>query len=890
MDPKKIVLVLIAILVVLPRLAGVWVDYLWFDSLGYLSVFTKILTTKIALGIIAFLITTPFIWFNLKLAGKNIDLEDLRLKARLQGFEFFGFASVLAGLGSALLLSPQWMKVLKFFNSTSFGKVDPVFSKDLSFYFFRLPFWELSLNYLLGLFLLSSSIAGIFYALVYQKKKETELDENEVLEKAKRHLFPLAGILFFLLAARVYIGKYYILLSGRGAVFGAAYTDLHVTLPLVLIVSFLCAATGALLLVNLKIKKLKLSAIGLVSILVVAIVGGLASGLVQSYKVEPNEFDLEKKYIQRNINHTLRAYDLGEINEKGFLANYNLTHNEVEKRNETVKNIRLWDYRALKDTYSQLQLIRTYYNFNDVDVDRYHLNSNYEQVMLSAREMSQENLPSQADTWVNRHLVYTHGSGVVMSPVTEISEQGLPIFYLKDIPPTKTDSTPSDGLEVRSPDIYYGEGSKDFVITDTGTREFDYPKGDKNVYSSYNGSGGVSIGGFVKKLAMALNFGDIKILVSGALRPDSRILFHRNIRERTGKIAPFLQYDGDPYPVVNAEGRIEWILDSYTVSDSYPYSEPFNGFNYIRNSVKVTIDAYSGKVNYYIVDREPLINTYEKIFPGLFQDFGEMPDRMKKHIRYPEDLFTVQSKIYSTYHMHDPQVFYNKEDKWTVPNEVYRGTSQPVEPYYVTLKLPGENETQFMLIRPFTPEGKDNMIAWMGAKSDMPDYGEKIVYEFSKQRLIYGPQQIESRISQNTEISQQITLWSQSGSRVIRGNLLVIPLEDSLLYVEPLFLKSSENSIPELKRVIVAFGDKIAMEPTLRGSLGEIFLGENRTGVQEPPSEDTQEEGPQIPQQELLQKAKNHYDRSREYLKEGNFSAYADEIEKLGDILEKLNS
>lgn len=869
-------MVLIALFFIVPRIAGLWVDYIWFDAVGYLSVFTKILTARVTLAIFGFLSAFGLVWLAMYLTGKNLDEEEIEAKTGFTGFKLTGVVPFIVGIVSAFSISGLWMFYLKFINATSFGQADPVFAKDIGFYFFKLPFYELIFNYGLALAGVSLFVGAAVYFALYQKRMmEEDGDEEKIIHKANKGLSPIVAIFFFLLSMRIYLTKYSILFSSRGAVFGAAYTDINVLLPVIMIVSGLSLLTSILFLYSWKTEKISYPLLLVGSLILVTVIGLGAATLVQSYQVEPNEYNFEKPYIERNINHTLQAYELSDVNEREFSAGYNLTYSDLQEENKTIKNIRLWDWRALKDTYSQTQLIRTYYDFNDVDIDRYRFNGDYEQVMLSAREMNQDQLSSGAKTWVNKHLVYTHGSGVVMSPAGQVSSEGMPIFYLKDIPTEVTNKAPGrEVINVENPDIYYGERTDDFVITDTTTKEFDYPRGGENEFDVYGGEGGVELD-LINKIALAMNLGDLKLLLSSSVLPESKILFRRNIQDRTSRIAPFLRLDSDPYIVIN-EGRVFWLYDAYTTSPNYPYSEPFQDFNYIRNSVKISVDAYNGEVSYYTVDENPLINTYEKMFPGLFKDFSKMPDNLKDHIRYPKDFFEVQAQIYSTYHMKDTNVFYNKEDKWGIPRELYKGSPQKMDPYYITIQLPGENETQFVLMSPFTPEGKNNMISWLGAKSNIPEYGEKVLFSFSKQKLIYGPNQIESRIDQNTDISQRFTLWSQSGSNVIRGNLLVIPIKDSLVYVEPVFLRSSSESIPELKRVIVAFGDKIAMEPTLEQSLQKIFTGEKK--IEEPSGRDG----------ELLNQAKDHYDRAQNYLQAGNFSAYAKEIESLGSVLEKM--
>ncbi|MEF8849047.1 MAG: UPF0182 family protein, partial [Candidatus Thermoplasmatota archaeon] len=646
------------------------------------------------------------------------------------------------------------------------------------------------------------------------------------------------------------------------------------------------AIVGILFLIQNQIKKPKYPIYALGFLIFIILIGNIAGVAVQQFQVEPDEYNTEQPYIARNINHTLQAFNLKQIQEIPFQPHYNMSYQQLTKNNVTLNNIRLWDYRALKDTYSQLQLIRSYYHFNDVDVDRYHITENgterYRQVMLSPRELNQQDLSEKAKTWVNQHLVFTHGIGLAMSPVNQITQEGFPELWIKDIPPkTKVD------IKINQPEIYYGEKTNNFVVVNTKTEEFDYPQGGENVYTTYNGSGGVSLSG-MSRLAYSLRFGSFQIILSGSITSDSKIMLHRNIKQRVKEIAPFLTYDSDPY-MVTSNGSLYWVIDAYTTTNRYPYSEQYglNGTNYIRNSVKATVNAYTGKVNFYIINKEPLIKTYQQIFPTLFKDFSEMPSDLKKHIRYPEDLFKIQAEVYSTYHMTDTRVFYNKEDQWKIPNELYSGNKIKMEPYYVLIDLPGTNtQSNFVMMTPFTPEGKDNMIGWMGTKSEPNNYGEKVIYQFSKQELIYGPTQIESRIDQDPEISQQMTLWSQSGSRVIRGNLLVIPVEKSLLYVEPVYLKASGgSSIPQLKRVIVAYGEKLAMRETLNESLRAIFTEKTNETIPDQPEE------PPITGdlQELLTKALNNYETARQMLKQGDFSGYAEKIEQLGEILNQMN-
>ncbi|MFA4886373.1 MAG: UPF0182 family protein, partial [Desulfotomaculaceae bacterium] len=576
-------------------------------------------------------------------------------------------------------------------------------------------------------------------------------------------------------------------------------------------------------------------------------------------------------------------YNLDKIEKTSFPAGRILSGEDIRANQDTISNIRLWDWEPLKQTYSQLQEIRLYYEFPDIDVDRYTINDKYRQVMLAPRELNQERLPVQAKTWVNQRLAYTHGYGIAMSPVNELSGEGLPSFFLKDIPPMgNTD------LQVSRPEIYYGERTDQYVIVNTKSKEFDYPKGDENVYSTYESDGGVQISDFLRRVMFALSLGDYKLLLSSEVDNNSRVLYYRNIHQRIQKIAPFLEFDKDPY-IVTSEGKLYWMWDAYTTTDSFPYSEPYNKVsNYIRNSVKVVIDAYSGQVNFYISDEnDPLVVTYSKIFPSMFKSLDEMPDDLRKHIRYPVDLFSAQAQMYGVYHMDDPSLFYNKEDKWNIATEMLGKDEKQIEPYYTIIKLPGTDKPEFILIVPYTPQSKRNMIAWMAASSDGANYGKLISYNFPKQELVYGPAQIEARINQDTVISQQLSLWDQRGSNVIRGNLLAVPIKDALLYVAPIYLQAEQSKMPELRRVIVSHGEMVVMEPTLEKALERIFGTES--GVKDPVKlPDTGSQTAPLSLADLAKSANQLYDEAQNKLKAGDWAGYGESLNKLKQTLNEL--
>ncbi|MDY6972869.1 MAG: UPF0182 family protein, partial [Thermodesulfobacteriota bacterium] len=642
--------------------------------------------------------------------------------------------------------------------------------------------------------------------------------------------------------------------------------------------------------------------------------------LVQKFIVKPNELAKETPFIAYNIDYTRRAYNLNRIKEVDFAVNEKLGVEDIKEHDVTIQNIRIWDERPLLQTYRQIQTMRLYYDFNNVDVDRYLINDRHRQVMLSARELVVDQLPPQANTWVNRHLIYTHGYGLALSPVNEVTGEGLPRLFVRDLPPSF-----EEDLNIERPEVYYGEKTNEYVLVKTKTEEFDYPKGDKNVYTTYQGKGGVLIDSFFRRLLYAIEFLDPQILFTTYLDAESKIMYNRLIEARSSLIAPFLDYDGDPYLVVSG-GRLYWIQDAYTTSDMYPYSlrtqAPFKGkrLNYIRNSVKVTIDAYNGDVSFYIVDeKDPVVRTYSRIFPDLFKPFDEMPDDLKRHLRYPKDLFKIQVDTYKTYHMEDVQVFYNQEDLWQTPDEMYGGSRQKMEPYYIIIKLPEAAREEFLLMLPLTPSRKDNMIGWLAARCDIPNYGNLLVYKLPKEKLVYGPMQIEARVDQQTDISRELSLWDQRGSRVIRGNLLAIPVSESFIYVEPVYLeakqeesqldpggpsqpggfprpgtrrasifpqadKSRAASIPELKRVIVASGNRLIMDENLDKALYRV-LGE-KISLEESTL-------PPIPRtldiHDLARSALGHYNRALDHLRLGKWAEYGKELEKLEEVLIELS-
>ena len=797
-----------------------------------------------------------------------------------------GGALILAAL-IALGEANNWDVALRFIRQAPFGQSDPLFTMDIGFYLFSLPAYVELKNWMLLTLALSGLVAGAVYWAHGDLAPEKR---PPAAPWVIAHGSALLGLFFAVKAWSYWLDRYLLLYGDNAVVVGAAYTDVHIELPALLALVGLATAAASASWANIWMRTYKLPAAAAVLVFGGSFALALAApALFERVYVKPNELQLETPYIQHNIAFTRDAYNLRHISVKPFPAEQGLTFQSLQANRATIDNIRLWDWQPLMDTYAQLQEIRTYYKFHSIDIDRYEIDRSYQQVMLSARELEPERLPSNAQTWVNLHLLFTHGYGVVMSPVTRKSAEGLPLFYLRNIPPVA-----SGGPPVREPRIYFGQGDNSYVIVDGSTPEFDYPKGEENVYGTYEGEGGVSVGGVARRALFAWYFDDLNILVTDYITSASRVLFRRNIQHRVETIAPFLRLDHDPYMVVSA-GKLFWVQDAYTTSDWFPYSEPLpgRGTNYIRNSVKIAIDAYNGSVDFYISDAaDPMIKTYSRIFPGLFKPFSSMPADLQKHVRYPEDLFIIQAQMYRTYHMDAPEVFYNREDLWQFPRQpagfsgVEEGDGARMAPYYIIMRLPGEARAQFFLMLPMAPSRRENMIAWLAARCDAPDYGKLIVYEFPKEKLVYGPFQIEARINQNTEISQQISLWNQMGSRVIRGHLLVVPIENSILYVSPLYLRAATGQLPELKRVIAAYGDQVVMKETLAEALRALFKDSAPDlGLQGPPTAASPESSAAIRAREAL----SHYDRAVARLKAGDWSGFGFELDAMRPLLEQLS-
>lgn len=872
-------------------------NYLWFSELGYTGTFLTKVVAYFKLGIPVFIISSLVFFFYLRALKNRFNkvtgmTPDKATQAKIHKTLNFGSA-VLGIIYSVLFVSTIWFDWLSFTNQTAFGKTDPVFGMDVSFYFFTLPLLKRFLGMGLGLlFMLVLLTVGFMLLLMNVQPKSGEdhvydLNEfrfrNDIRSILNRNIFSnaivkigiLGSLALVLIAFTNVISVYDLVYSPRGAAYGASFTDILIALPGYWILAGVALIGAGLFLFGALKRRWRFMLVGPAVLLVVAVGIALTETAVQNFIVDPDERAKERTYIGYNIKNTQDAFGLSAVQTLEFPAEDTLQLSDLKDNADIIKNIRINDYKPLKMTINQLQGIRLYYEFNDVDIDRYMIDGEQRQVFLAARELNQDKL--QQKTWVNSHLQFTHGYGVALSPVNEVTAEGQPVLMIKDIPPV----TLKPELAIKRPEIYFGEFTNNYIIVNAREKEFDYPKGSDNVYVNYEGTAGIPLN-FVNRVLFSIREKTLNPLISNALNADSRIILNRNILGRAQTIMPWLQYDQDPYIVINQEdGKLYWIVDAFTVSNRYPYSQPHaSGVNYMRNSVKVVVDAYSGEINYYVYDKtDPLVMTYQKIFPELFKSADKMPAGLVPHIRYPQDFLDIQADIYKRYHVNNPDVFYNGEDIWDIAQEKYMQEQTQVESNYMMFRLPGEKEMEFILNIPFTPKDKSNMNALMMARNDGAHYGKIFVYRFPKDKLVQGPQMLESRIDQDTVISQQLTFWDQKGSQVLRGNLMSIPLKDSILYVEPIYLQSSgERSLPEMKRVVVSYGVKVVMEETLQKALDRLFGAEEPAPQTPAAPQAPGAAGTPIPgeAQALVQQAKSLIDSS------------VQSIEQLKQVLDQL--
>ena len=887
------------VMVLFPALAEFYTDWLWYDTEGYGSVFLTRILARLPLFAAGFLLFTAAIWVNLFFVRRNLlalHPEFTPLLASKAAGWAIGAVALFLGVSNGAAASTEWAMVLRFFNATPFGTTDPIFGNDTGFYVFALPFWTFLHTRLLNiLFLCVVTAAAAYGAIILPRNRDFSM--ITIPQSVRTHLTLLASAGAFLWGVGYLLDRYGILFSPRGVTFGAGYTDVHAELFALNVLAVISILIAAALLVSLFRKMWKLS-LGMVGLLVVSsvLLRGVYPAIVQKYFVEPNEFERERRFIDYNIAATLHAYNLHNVELKTITPDDAITWRDIEENRDTTDNIRLWDHGPLLRSYKQLQEIRTYYDFANVDIDRYKFpsvsgtgSSEFRQVMLAARELDIRGL--QNPTWINTRLEFTHGYGIVMNPVNEVAGSGLPRLWVRDIPPRSEVELP-----ITRPQIYYGEKPSSYIFVRTTVQEFDYPMGDSNVRTVYEGKGGVPMGSFFRRILFALKFADMKILLSDVFTEESRVKFHQNVQERLMRVAPFLYFDRDPYLVVS-EGRLVWMQDAYTAADSYPYAQPVSlgrgqNINYIRNSVKATVDAFDGTMRFYAADPDdPVLKAWSGIFPEIFKPYSEMPKGLKAHLRYPQDLFNIQSEIYRTYHMTDANTFYNKEDVWDRPGSA-DSSGSAADAYYVNMRLAGEKHAEFALISPFMPVSRNNMIAWMAGRSDGDNYGQLLVYQFPKQKLIYGPAQVEALTNQNSEISAQLSLWSQRGSSVVRGNMTVVPVGNGLLYVQPLYLRAENSELPELRRVITSTGGRVVWGETLEESLVRLLSPtaselETSSLVPAETTERTEFSGSEA-LAELAAEAMTHWDASQEALRKGDWEGYGRGMSGLENVLREM--
>lgn len=953
------IIILIAVLIIglFVSLIGFISDFLWFREMGYLSVFFKQIVTQLKVGIPTFVVISVLVYLYLNRLKKGYfskiaSSEETNLKKLGKTTVAL---SILFGIFATIMAVMQlWFEILKFANSTSFDLNDPLFGFDISFYIFKLDFLTQLNDILIGIIIGFVLLTIIYYIIlmtvrtpdVFKEqvppeaefagdrderysgssnpfengnkrtnnpndffgkfseaftgkkpqakpvKPKKQFDDNnfrQLMEIASGKLAMLGFIFFIMLGISFFLQQFDLLQAHTGAVYGAGFTDVNITLWKLRALCVLSVLAAVMFVVQMKRKQYKKILTVPVVMIVVGLVGTGAGMLVQNFIVSPDELSKETPYLERNIEYTQYAYELDDVSTKAFAADNTLTAADIAENSETISNIRINDFDPAKQFYNQTQSIRQYYTFNDVDNDRYMIDGKYTQTYLATREIDETKI---SDSWLNRHLKYTHGYGVTISRVDKVTSSGQPDVLVGNIPPESS----VEDIQITRPEIYFGELSNEYIIVGTDEAEFDYPSGESNEYTHYEGTAGIELNLF-NRIVFAAREGSVKLLVSSNINSDSKIIINRNVMERIKTIMPDLTYEADPY-MVTVDGKLYWMVDAYTTSSNYPYSQPFQeDINYIRNSIKVVVDAYNGDVNFYVVDEsDPIAQTYAKIYPKLFRSYDEMPEGLKAHIRYPNTLLQIQANIYARYHMEDISVFYLNEDQWDIAYEIYGTEQAQMTPTYYIAKLPGEEKAEFFNSIPFTPKSKKNMTALMVARNDGDNYGELVLYQFPKSKTIYGPEQVEAQIDQNTEISKEFSLWNSSGTKYRRGNMFIIPINTSILYVEPVYLEATNSSIPEVKRIIVAYGDRIAYEQTLAECLVSLFGDEAAGGVDSAGGSVVEDETAQtkpdgdLTQAELIQKAVDAFNNADAAMKSGDWAAYGKYLDELEDALNKLAS
>ena len=909
--PRLALLALLGLLfLAVPQMVELYTEWLWFGELGYQPVFTTIWAAQGTLFVIGFVASVA--WFGLNIRVAVSSLGDRRptfvTRAGLavpfpepaQIWRVLMAVATVVSLLFGLAAAGNWDTWLAWRHQQPFADVDPILGLNAGFYVFSLPLWQGVIGVAQALVVLAGLAAGGLY-FVTGGLTAGFPSRLSIRGPARRHLGFLVAVFFLLLAANAWLRRPEYLLQPTTMFFGATYADVAARMPAALLLTGVCLVGAALAAMHALTSRNWPIPVAIGIYVLVSAGSEVYAGLVQRFVVTPNEQARESPFIQHNIDATRRAYALDSVEERELSGDVTLTREDIGRNGATLENVRLWDHQPLLDTFGQLQEIRTYYDFTSVDNDRYVVNGRLRQVMLSARELNSRSLPNV--TWVNERLTFTHGYGLTLGPVNQVTTEGLPVLFVRDLPPVA-----SAGFNVEQPSIYFGELSNSYAVVRTKAREFHYPKGEDNVFTTYDGTGGVVIDSLFKKLMFAMRFGTYQLLLSDDVTRESRIMYNRRIGDRVRLLAPFLEFDQDPYLVL-AEGRLYWIYDAYTTSRQYPYSTRVrSGINYIRNSVKFVIDAYNGTTTAYLADSaDPIAATYGRVFPTLFRPLAEMPASIRAHVRYPEDIFALQARMFATYHMTQPSVFYNREDLWETPSIDENGDARErvMQPYYTIMRLPGEAEAEFIQMLPFTPSRRDNLAAWLVARSDGEHYGKLRVFQFPKQKLVFGPRQVVARMMQDQAISPQITLWNQQGSQVIWGTLMVIPIEESLIYVRPLYLRSAGGRIPELTRVLVAYQNQIVMEPTLDAALARLFGGSAapaaagqstaapvEAGTQAGQASSSTTGAPPSPAPQGLEamaaEAQRHYARAIEAQRSGDWATYGEEIRQLGATLERM--
>ena len=944
----RVIIAIVIILGLFLSLIGFITDFMWFRELGYVSVFFTKLFTQIKIGVPTFVVVTFLAYIYLKFLKrgyfKKVSSDEPVNHGRLNLISW-GLAAAYGAITTFFTVTKLWFDFLQFINSTSFGKKDPLYDMDISFYAFKLDFIEEVNQIVLVLLIAFAVLTVIYYSIlltvrtpkIFEEKAQAVDEEEEqsqaqggagngfdnlngmfgkfteaftgkagggfkrpsrthrsfdnqnlkmLVSIAEKQLI-IVGVLFFLMVGVNFFLKQYDLLFGStGAVHGAGFTDVNITLWMYRIIMVLAVFAAVGFAVGISRRHIKPAVVAPIIMIIIGVAGTGAALVVQNLVVTPDEINKESRYLERNIEYTQTAYGLNDVNKKEFAASNDLTGEDISNNDETISNIRINDYEPAKTFYNQTQSIKQYYSFNDVNVDRYNINGEYTQTFLSAREIDENSIN---DTWLNKHLKYTHGYGITLSRVDKITASGQPDMLIGGIPPVSD----VDEIKITRPEIYYGELTNNYVLTNTSEEEFDYPDGNENKYTTYEGDAGIKLNP-LNRFMFAVKERSLKLLVSGNVKSSSKILINRNIKERVKQIMPYLEYDKSPY-MVTVDGKLYWIIDAYTYTNRYPYSEPFSDTsdtNYIRNSVKVVIDAYNGTTDYYIVDdTDPIAQNFKKIYPDLFKDIKDMPEGIKAHIRYPSTLLNIQAQVYQRYHMNDVKVFYQNEDLWQISSEIYGTEEQTMSPNYYIMKLPGEDSAEFVNSIPFTPKDKKNLMGLFVARNDGGNYGELILYQMPKSQTVYGPMQIEAQIDQNTEISKEFSLWNSSGSKYSRGNMFVVPIEDSLLYIEPVYLEATNSSIPEVKRVIVVYGDNIAYEATLAEALNSMFGEGSAYEREDSGNTDTTSggNGDELSQTEIIKRAQDAFDNAQNAQKNGDWAKYGEYLNELDKYLNMLS-